>query len=179
MVKNRGKGLGMFTFILVLISLGLGGYALYNSLMLTPQPEEPEIKARAYLTATYPVSTSTWHTVNFNALDYNIGSDFSLATDSFNCSYAGYYLISGMASLELLPDGNILLIGIYKNDTVLVSGSSTHSSHHDFISVGVTDLLYLEEGDSVKLKIWHSYGSDRYVYGSTLHTYTYLSIMLT
>jgi len=178
MVARKGTVLGIFALILGILSLGVGGYSLYRTLTISPTSDNPKYMARAYLTASYAVSTSTWHTVNFTNLDYNVGGCFDLNTDSFNCSYTGYYLVSGMVSLDLLYDEDIMLVGIYKNNTVLIAGSSAHASHVDFISAGVVDTLYLEVGDSIQLKVWHSFGVNRYIYGNPFSTYTYLSIIL-
>jgi len=141
-------------------------------------PEEHQIISRVFRTSSYLITPNLWHTVNFDESDFNVGNNFDLSIDSFNCTYAGYYLISGKVTLELLQDGERMLVAIARNTTTLEAGTSTHASYLGFISAGVVDILYLNEGDLIQLRVYHTDSISRNVFGNSYGTYTYFSITL-
>ncbi len=179
MAKRKRSVLGIIAFIFSILGLGLGGYAIYYTLGITNQTVMPEAHlARAYLTSSYTVTDFNWHVINFNAIDYNVGNDFDLATDTFTCTYAGYYLISGMVTLNYLVDGEYMYVGIYRNTTILEAANCVQASQSSVASAEIVDILYLNIGDSIQLKVLHSHTPDTDVFGLSSATWTYLSIAL-
>ncbi len=179
MAKRKGSVLGIIAFIFSILGLGLGGYALYSTWGITNQTVVPEAHlARVYLTSSYSITDFNYHVVNFNAIDYNVGNNFDLTTDTFTCTYAGYYLISGMVTLNYLDDGEYMYVAIYRNTTILEAGNSVHASLSSVTSAEIVDTLYLNIGDLIQLKVLHSHTPETNIFGLPSATWTYLSIGL-
>jgi hypothetical protein len=179
MAVSKGSVLGIIALILAITGAGLGGYSLYTTLTVPSQQSEAHYHmARAYLNATYDISYEHWHTVNFTALSYNVGGNFDLDTDLFTCTYEGYYLISGMVTLEPLDTGYEMNIAIVRNSVTFEAGTIVQGSYLGPISAGVADVLYLYVGDVIELQVWHTYITPSTVYGNQDDRSTYLSIML-
>ena len=132
--------------------------------------------SRAYRASSMVLTATVWHDVDFNVLDYDIGSDFNMGTDEFVCPYKGIYLISGRVTMLSLQDGEEMHLVINKNGVGFVSRTITHASHTGPISANVVDILSLDKGDTIKLRLFHDGAGARTLYGTTDGINTYLSI---
>ena len=132
---------------------------------------------RVFRYSDYTVGSGTWITVNFDTVDFDDGGNFNLITDRFTCPYAGYYLISGRVLFENLDANTNFYVTIFRDITIWEAGTASHTSHVDYISSGVVDILYLDVEDTVELKLLHFTTGGATVYGSSWGAYTYFTVM--
>ncbi len=171
MGKRKISIFSVFVLIVGLLGLGLGAYSLYK--LVSPQP-----LARAFVSSGHSVPSSTWTVVDFDVLDYDVTGDFNIGTDRFICPISGYYLISGKVSFVVMLDGEYIFVGVYREGVLevdrLVYGTQTVS-----LSTSFTDIVYLNAGDYVEVRVYHSGSFSRSIYGNIEGTYTYLTIAAT
>ena len=158
--------------IVGLSGLGVGGYSLFNQLY------PPKSLTRAYLNTAYAVSSGSWEAVNFDVLDYDTTANFDIVTDRFICQISGYYLISGMLMFSLMLDGEAIFLAAFV-EGILESGSGAHASQADKLSTGFTDIVYLNAGDFLELRVFHTGVGPRTINGNSAGSYTYLTIAAT
>ncbi len=175
MGKRKVSIFSVLVLIVGLSGLGVGVYSLYNYQQLVSQLESPNHLARAGLITSYSTPNGLWFKVNFDALEYDVSSDFNIVTDRFICPTSGYYLISGMITFSTTQDGEIIHLAAF-SEGVREAGSITHTAHASIISVGFTVIMHLNAGDYVEFQAYHSGSGSETVYGSTVGTYTYFTI---
>jgi len=176
--KRKVSIFSVLVLIVGLSGLGLGVYSLYNHLQLVNQIESPKPLARAFVSSGQSVSDHTWTVVDFDVLEYDITGDFNIVTDRFICPTSGYYLISGAVSFTSMLDGEYIYVGVYR-EGILEASSSVYASQTASLSTSFTDIIYLNEGDYVELRVYHNGSFDRGIYGNTEGSYTYLTITAT
>ena len=175
MGKRKVSTFSVLVLIVGLSGLGVGVYSLYNNQQLVSQLESPKPLARACLVTSYSTPNGLWFKVDFDVLEYDVSGDFNIITDRFICPTSGYYLISGMITFTAMQDGETISVAAFR-EGVREAGSIVHAAHTNILSVGFTDIIYLNAGDYVELQAYHTGGASRTIYGSTAGTYTYFTI---
>ena len=175
MGKRKVSIFSVLVLIVGLSGLGVGIYSLYNYQLLVNQLESPNHLARAGLVTSYSTPNGLWFKVNFDVLEYDVSGDFNIISDRFICPTSGYYLISGMATFTSMQDGETISVAAFR-EGVREAGSIVQAAHTNILSVGLTDIVYLNAGDYVELQAYHTGGASRTIYGSTAGTYTYFTI---
>ena len=175
MGKRKVSIFSVLVLIVGLSGLGVGVYSLYNYQLLVNQIESPKPLARAGLVTSYSTPNGLWFKVNFDVLEYDVSGDFNIISDRFICPTSGYYLISGMATFTAMQDGETISVAVFR-EGVREAGSIVQAAHTNVLSVGLTDIVYLNAGDYVELQAYHTGSASRSIYGSTAGTYTYFTI---
>ena len=168
MGKRKVSIFSVLVLIIGLSGLGLGAYSLYQE--LSPKP-----LARAFVSSGQSVSSSTWTVVDFDVEDYDVTSNFNIVTDRFICPTPGYYLISGKVKFVTMLDGEAIWVAVFR-EGVSVIESSVYGSNTVSLSTNFADIVYLNAGDYVELRVYHTGSFSRSVYGNPDGTYTYLTI---
>jgi len=176
--KRKVSIFSVLVLIVGLSGLGLGVYSLYNYQQLINQVEPPKPLARAFVSISQSVPDHTWTVVNFTALDYDVTGDFNIVTDRFICPTSGYYLISGMVTFVVMLDGEAIWVAVFR-EGVLEVESSVYGYSTVSLSTSFTDIVYLNAGDYVELRVYHTGSFDKSIYGNTEGTYSYLTIAAT
>ncbi len=178
MGKRKVSIFSILALIVGLSGLGLGVYSLYNYQQLVNQVEPPRPLARAYLNFGYMFSSGSYNLVNFDVLDYDETGDFNLMTDRFICPISGYYLISGMVTFGGMQDGEAIFAAAFI-EGVLKAWIIARAAHSTILSTSFTDIVYLNEGDYVELRAYHTGSGPREIFGDSQGIYTYLTIAAT
>ena len=178
MGKRKVSIFSILALILGLSGLGLGVYSLYNYQQLISQVEPPNPLARAFLNSGYVISSGSWMVVNFDVLDYDTTGDFNLMTDRFICPISGYYLISGMLTFSIMTDGEAIFVAAFIED-ILKAWNAVRAAHSTILTTSFTDIVYLNEGDYVELRAYHTGSGPRAIFGDSEGIYTYLTITAT
>jgi len=171
MGKRKISIFSVLVLIVGLSGLGLGAYSLYK--LVSPQP-----LARVSVSSGHSVPSSTWTVVDFDVLDYDVTSDFNIVTDRFICPTSGYYLISGKVKFVSMLDGEAIFIAVFREGVSEIE-SSVYGSQTVSLSTNFADIVYLNAGDYVELRVYHTGSFSRSIYGNTEGTYTYLTITAT
>ena len=87
-------------------------------------------------------------------------------------------LISGMVSFVVMLDGEYIFVGVYREGILEVS-SLVYGSQTVSLSTSFTNIIYLNAGDYVEVRVYHSGSFSRSIYGNIEGTYTYLTIAAT
>ena len=175
MGKRKVSIFSVFVFIIGLSGLGVGVFSLYTTQQLVDRVNAPKPLARVFRSSDYSIPSSSWETVDFNVLDYDKTGDFNLTTDRFICPTSGYYLISAMLTFFIMNDGEAIFLSAVR-EGIREAGSSAHASQSNSLSVGFTDIIYLNAGDYLELQASHTGGAPRIIDGSTAGSYTYFTI---
>ncbi len=178
MGKKKVSIFSVLVFIVAFLGLGVGAYSLYNYQQLVSQVEPPRPLTRAFLATSYSMLDTVWESVDFDVLDYAVNGNFNITTDRFICPISGYYLISGMVTFSSMQDGETIRVGAFCGG-VFKAGSVAHASHTNNLSVGFTDIVFLNAGDYVELGVYHTGAGLRSIYGNSAGTYTYITIAAT
>jgi hypothetical protein len=125
-------------------------------------------RMRAYLNTGFTMSGSTWAKLNYSNESYDEKSEFDLTTDQFTAKEDGYYMITAICKYAAQDHG----IRIVKNGTTALSVSESSKSASITMSIDVTDVVFLESGDTIQIEIKESNGNS--VSGG--QEYTYVSI---
>jgi len=175
MGKRKVSTFSVLALIIGLSGLGVGVFSLYNTQQLVNRVNTPKPLTRVFRSSDYSIPRLSWETVNFNVLDYDKTDDFNLLTNQFICPTSGYYLISAMLTFVIMNDGEAIFITAVR-EGIREAGSAAHASQTNSLSVGFTDIVYLNAGDSLELRAYHTGDDDRIIDGSTAGTYMYFTI---
>ena len=175
MGKRKVSIFSVFVLIVGLSGLGLGAYSLYNYQQLINQVEPLRPLVRVFSSASSSIPSTTYTIVDFNVIDFDVTGDFNIITDRFICPSSGYYLVSVMITFTPMYDGEFISAVAY-SEGVFEAGSYSQASHTNVLSTGFTDVVYLNAGDYLEVKVYHSGSTARLVYGNSAGTYTYLTI---
>ncbi len=167
MGKRKVSIFSILALIVGLSGLGLGVYSLYNYQQLVNQVEPPRPLARAFLDFGYTISSGIYTVVNFDVLDYDETGDFNLITDRFICPTSGYYLVSGMVTFGGMQDGEAIFVLAFV-EGVLKAWIIARAAHSTILSTSFTDIIYLNEGDYVELRVYHSGSGSREIFGDSV-----------
>ena len=171
MGKRKGSIVSILALIIGVSGLGLGAYSLYQ--LVSPQP-----LARAFVSSGHSVPDHNWTVVDFDIVDYDVTSDFNIVTDRFVCPTSGYYLISGKVKFVIMLDGEAIFVAVFREGVSEIE-SSVYGSNTVSLSTNFVDVVYLNAGNYVEVRVYHTGGSARAIYGDTEGTYTYLTIAAT
>jgi len=171
MGKRKVSIFSVLVLIVGLSGLGLGVYSLY-------QLESPKPLVKAFVSSSQSVPDHNWTVVDFDAVDYDVTGDFNIGTNRFICPTSGYYLISGTVTFTVMLDGDYIFAGVYR-EGILILQSTVYGSQTVILSVSFTDIVYLNAGDYIEVRVYHGGSSDRAIHGNTEGTYTYLTITAT
>jgi hypothetical protein len=83
-----------------------------------------------------------------------------------------------MVTFSSMQDGETIRAGAFCGG-VFKAGSVAHASHTNDLSVGFTDIVFLNAGDYVELGVYHTGAGLRSIYGNSAGTYTYITIAAT
>jgi len=175
MGKRKVSIVSILALLLGLSGLGLGVYSLYNYQQLINQVEPLRPLVRVFTSTSSSIPSTTFTTVNFDVVDFDVTGDFNIVTDRFICPSSGYYLVSVMVTFTPMYDGEFISAVAY-SEGVFEAGSYAQASHTNVLSTGFTDVVYLNAGDYLEVKVYHSGSTARLVYGNSAGTYTYLTI---
>ena len=171
MRKRKVSIVSILALIIGLSGLGLGAYSLYQ--VISPKP-----LARAFVSSGHSVPDHNWTVVDFDVEDYDVTSDFNIVTDRFICPTSGYYLISGKVKFVTMLDGEAIVVAVFREGVSEIE-SSVYGSNTVSLSTNFVDVVYLNAGDYVELRVYHTGSFSRSIYGNTEGTYTYLTIEAT
>jgi len=175
MGKRKVSIVSILALLVGFSGLGLGAYSLYNYQQLINQVEPLRPLVRVFSSTSSSIPSTTYTTVDFNVIDFDVTGDFNIITDRFICPSSGYYLVSVMITFTPMYDGEFISAGAY-SEGVFEAGSYAQASHTNVLSTGFTDVVYLNAGDYLEVKVYHSGSTARLVYGNSAGTYTYLTI---
>ena len=169
--KRKVSIFSVLVLIIGLSGLGLGAYSLYQ--VISPKP-----LARAFVSSGHSVPDHNWTVVDFDIVDYDVTSDFNIVTDRFVCPTSGYYLISGKVKFVIMLDGEAIFVAVFREGVSEIE-SSVYGSNTVSLSTNFADIVYLNAGDYVEVRVYHTGSLSRSIYGNTEGTYTYLTIEAT
>jgi len=116
----------------------------------------PVTAARAYRGAAYTVGTS-FAKVPLDVIQFDSGGNWSTANGRYNCPATGSYLVSG----EIVLNGTVAEIAVYKNGTKELSGSyvngptgATGASVVGVVSCNAGDYLELWASSGASASMW-------------------------
>jgi hypothetical protein len=109
--------------------------------------------ARVYLTGTQALTANSDSKVLFNNINYNTNSDYSLATNKYTASVAGYY--SFTANILCNAGQNLLNVSLRLNGAQFAKGSQ---SADDTYSSTVSDMIYLAVNDFIEVYAYSNPG---------------------
>ena len=175
MGKRKVSIVSILALLVGFSGLGLGVYSLYNYQQLINQVEPLRPLVRVFSSTSSSIPSTTYTTVDFNVIDFDVTGDFNIITDRFICPSSGYYLVSVMITFTPMYDGEFISAVAY-SEGVFEAGSYAQASHTNVLSTGFTDVVYLNAGDYLEVKVYHSGSTARLVYGNSAGTYTYLTI---
>jgi len=175
MGKKKVSFFSIFVFIVAILGFGLGAYSSYNYQQLVTQVDPPKHLARAFLNTSYSILDTVWEKIDFDVLDYDVSNDFNIITDQFICPASGYYYISVMVTFSSMQDGETIRVGAF-SEGVFKAESTAHASQTDQLSVGFTDIVFLNAGDYVEFGTYHTGAGLRSIYGNSAGSYTYITI---
>ncbi|MHA1241087.1 MAG: C1q-like domain-containing protein [Promethearchaeota archaeon] len=179
MAGRKASVIGIIALIMGISGLGLGGYSLYINLTSTNEisiPEDNQPITRVYRSTDYNLSTIAWIIVDFDTIEIDLDDNFNITTNRFNCSKAGYYLISGQVSYYPYVVGEAVHVAIYKNSLINKATNVVHASNTGIISASVVDVINMTEGDTIDLRVYHTSGVSETIYSGINGAYTFLSI---
>jgi len=171
MGKRKISIFSVVVLIVGLSGLGFGAYSLYQA--ISPKP-----LARAFVSSGHSVPDHNWTVVDFDVVDYDVTGDFNIVTDRFICPTSGYYLISGKVKFVTMLDGEAIFAAVFR-EGVSVIESSVYGSSTVSLSTNFADVVYLNAGDYVELRVYHTGSFSRSIYGNSEGTYTYFTIKAT
>lgn len=127
------------------------------------------VKARAYRGSTQSgVSTGVAAKVSLGAESYDPGSNFDSTTNyEFTAPVDGYYMCSFQVSYTTATtdDGKLYAAYLYKNSSLYKKDARHAGTASEFASAGGSDIVYLEQNDTVSLYAFHKRGSDADIAG--------------
>lgn len=171
MGKRKISVFSVLLLIVGLLGLGLGAYTLYQ--VITPKS-----LTRAFVLSGHSVPSSTWTVVDFDVLDYDVTGDFNIVTNRFICPTSGYYLISGKVNFVTMLNGEAIFVAVFREGVSEIE-SSVYGSQTVSLSTNFADIVYLNAGDYVEVRVYHTGSFSRSIYGNIEGTYTYLTITAT
>jgi C1q domain len=120
-----------------------------NSSGIVTMPYQPAF--RAIKSAT--VSGTSENPVQYDVVDYNIGSHYNNSTYRFTAPVAGRYFVTCQFSFYVPGDARQVEVGIKKNGTVIQSGDcfmQVTQSNNTHITVTISAILNLSANDYVQ-----------------------------
>ena len=93
MGKRKVSIVSILALLVGLSGLGLGVYSLYNYQQLINQVEPLRPLVRVFSSTSSSIPSTTYTTVDFNVIDFDVTGDFNINTDRFICQSSGYYLV--------------------------------------------------------------------------------------
>jgi hypothetical protein len=130
--------------------------------------------ARAYLSANTSALNSQVQ-VPLNATTYNVGGCFNTTAHQFTAPVAGYYQVNASIMYEYGTDQRYYGIWIKVNSGYPVQTQITCSGSN-WLSSTVSDIIYLNAGDTVELYTNHNHSGGIIIEGGSW--FTYMSIRL-
>lgn len=111
------------------------------------------VKARVYLSSDQLNLTDTVPTkVQLDTESYDTGSNFDNSTNyRFTVPTTGYYLVSATVTYQNLVANKRYTTAIYKNGTRVSSVTIGNGGATDYMSVPISDIIYLTSGDYIEL----------------------------
>ncbi len=143
-------------------------------------------RARAYLGAAQTIPNATWTQVGFNNENFDSKNEFSITNYEFTCQETGYYQVNSRVEFDW-TNANInnqsayCQIAIYVNASVYSYGNKLGLRAYNDQGViryndspVVSDIVYATAGQTIRIYVFHSYGSGKDL--SPNSSVTYVSI---
>jgi len=146
------------------------------TLTFTDNAPGVNVKVRAYLAGAQNDLTNTTPTlVNLETEDYDVGSDFSVATHLFTVPVTGYYQVDAQIHLSSVVASKEYHIMIKNNGGVVLTQKWINSPSvmvNSILGIGLSDIIYITAGDTLGLYAQSDSGNNtvdlypgqRYVY---------------
>lgn len=141
---------------------------------------QPSI-VRAYLSEQQRVSDNTWTKINFDEKNFDLKNEFSDGT--FTANEAGYYKVSGRVLFAIngvSVKGKFIVSALFKNGNVYSNGTksavstntnSTSQYIDDNNSSVISDIVYLNAGDTLELYVRQNTMAVKLLAGGSSETY--------
>ena len=123
-------------------------------------------------TADQSINAATWTTVSFETEAWDKLGEYNTGTFTFAPSVTGYYDVTALVTLELLPVTKDCYLRVYKNGTTELAvgyGRSTPAATQASIQLAAT--LYLLSTDSIVVQVYNGDTEARNVSGNPIETY--------
>jgi hypothetical protein len=122
-------------------------------------------RAKAYRNAAQTLSSGAETKIQINAEVYDGDGEFDPTTNyRFTATSAGYYLVIGVIRWATNLDGVDVMALIYKNGAVY-SNVKIMFTNTTYMSIMISDVVYLAATNYVELYGYQSSGADADVYG--------------
>ena len=127
-----------------------------------------ESKCKAYATSNQDIVTGTPTKVLLDTVDFDPESNF--AGNTYTAPATGYYFVNGkLRTNEILADTKILSVFVYVNGAQQTAHRVPSDGVGTTIAV-ISDVVYVESGQSIELWCFHNHGSNRELYGVSKRT---------
>jgi hypothetical protein len=107
-------------------------------------------KARAYLSANQALTAATLTKVNLNTEDFDGLGEFDTTTYKFTAQAAGYYLVIGSVTIDIVDSGLQYLVEVNKNGVAELLSAHT-SGLAESQTVVAAGIVYLAAGNYLEL----------------------------
>jgi hypothetical protein len=94
-------------------------------------------------------------TVDFGVKTFDHQNEFNLGSDRFVAQSAGQYLVTAQVNMANVQPGTMYRVYIEKNGADFLV-RSVHSSNGSDFTVSITDIIFLQAGDSIGLMFLNS-----------------------
>ncbi len=119
----------------------------------------------AYMGSSQTISSGTSTKVQFNTVVFDTASCYNTTLYRFTPNVAGYYQISGLATIQTLTTSHAFVTQIYKNGTTYKNGTCSVTNGGLFPVSEITSLVYLNGStDYVEIYVYADAGSSPTIY---------------
>jgi hypothetical protein len=120
----------------------------------------------AYASAGQSVAHSTWTKLQLNTEEYDTDSCYDSSTYRFTPTVAGYYQVTGKATIANTGSNVYCVIRIYKNGSVNYTGQSGIATSSNYANSILSNIVYMNGStDYIELYVLHNYGSSQNTQG--------------
>jgi hypothetical protein len=126
-------------------------------------------RARAYRSINQSVNSGEWTKIALDVEDYDGNNEF--AGGAFTAKAAGYYVVTGAATMNTSVDGKFLVVQVRKNGSAQATNRLHTGSAGNLIGACVSDIVYLAVNDYLELYVYHDSGVAKDFYGTSYFTY--------
>ena len=104
----------------------------------------PIVAYESKLSAGCVLKDSIWKTIPFDNVIIDTHDSYDSATGYFKPSTAGWYQVSSMFGVGLLPENALFNLGIKKNDIFVVRQQNVSSPNSGYFNFDINGLVYLD-----------------------------------
>lgn len=159
-------------------SLAVGDLLRWNGAAWVNYPDSnyighPRSACSVYLNVSQDIASEDWTKVEFDTVDYDLGTEFDHVTDhEFTAAVTGYYHVTfNLRFFESMNDGDLISIKIIKDSANIAQQSLIASVNTFFAFLDIAKDVYLTAGQTLHGEVFHDFGANRELRGTNYSTY--------